>query len=370
VLNRIKNRLSDYWNSLPKEKRKYAAALLAALALLLIWTIYSFLPKGAPLPHGQEGMPVVITVAESIDFKDVIEALGTSQANESVELTANVTEVVTNIHFEEGQLVEKGDVIVELLAEEEKAALVEAQKQFERIENLAQTQAATLTRRDEQLRKLEVAKAQLNDRKIIAPFSGILGLRRVSEGALVTPGTVITTLDDISVIKLVFTVPEKYLSRVSVGQKLETYSVAYPGKIFEGIIYTIDPRVDPATRAFNVKGKIPNPDHLLKPGMLMTVNIVVGEEKTILLPEEAIQIKSGEQVVFLVKEDNTALAVKVKTGKRIKGSIEVLSGVKTGDKIIVEGSPFLQSGAKVNISGVKTLEQSAEEFFEYNESIP
>src|SRR5262249_41847756 len=151
-----------------------------------------------------------------------------------------------------------GDIIVELTSFAEKATLEEAEKQFERVDRLTEAAATPLTRRDQQLLALQVAQARYDDLIIRAPFSGIIGLRRVSEGTLASPGTIITTLDDISIIKLEFAVPEKYLSLISKGMPIHATSIAYPGKIFEGEIYVIDLRVNPATCTINVKSEIPN----------------------------------------------------------------------------------------------------------------
>lgn len=316
----------------------------------------SYQLSGFPAPS------VIVNVAELYDFKDEVEAIGTTHADESVDISTSVTQTISKINFEEGQYVQQGEIIVELTSAEEKAALDEAEKQFNRVESLTEAAATTLTRRDQALLSLQVAQARYENRIIRAPFSGIIGLRKISEGALVSPGTVITTLDDISIIKLEFAVPEKFLSKITPGMSVSATSVAYPDKIFKGTIYVVDLRVDPATRAINVKAEIPNEDRLLKPGMLLQVKIVLSEEKVILLPEESIMARKNEKYVYVVGNEDKLEQRSVTLGRRLAGQVEVVSGIKEGEKVVMEGSPLLRPGQVVKIAGTKTIKESEQEF--------
>lgn len=309
---------------------------------------------------------VIVFNVQLRKYEELLESIGTAQANESVNLSPSVTETISKINFNEGDFVQKEYVLVELTSDEEKATLDEAKKQYERVENLTQNAAATLTRRDQQLLSKQVAEARLADRIIKAPFSGVLGLRKVSEGALVTPGMIITTLDDLSVIKLDFAVPETHLESVSPKKKIVATSVAFVGKTFEGTVYVVDTRVDPVTRTVDARALIPNPDRLLKPGILLDVKLVIDEGEAIIIPEEALTLAKEGSYVFVVKEDNTLTKRTVVTGRRFAGTVEVKSGIQVGEKIVMEGNPRLYEGQKVEVTGAKTIEQSADEFKKYS----
>jgi membrane fusion protein (multidrug efflux system) len=316
----------------------------------------------APPFQGFLPSSVIVNVAEIYDFSDVIEAIGTAKANESVNITSSITQIINKINFEEGQYIEKDEVVIEFSSEEEKATLEEAEKQFHRIESLSQTAATTLARRDQQFLALQIAKARYSDRVVRAPFSGIIGLRHLSEGALVTPGMVITTLDDINFIKLDFSIPEKHAGTIIPGKKIIATTVAYPEKKFEGTIYAVDPRVNSTTRAFNTKAIVSNTDKLLKPGMLLQVKVVLQEEKIMLLPEEAIGMQKDKKFVYVVGSLNKIEQFPVETKRRIAGIVEIVSGIKVGDQIVMEGRPNLRPGQVVQIAGVKTIKESNHEF--------
>ncbi|HKK52692.1 MAG TPA: efflux RND transporter periplasmic adaptor subunit, partial [Myxococcota bacterium] len=211
--------------------------------------------------------PVVVSTPFEYEFADRIEALGTARANESVVITANVTETVARVHFESGQQVAAGALLVELESTEERAQLAEARAnradarlRFERVADLAKRGTESQSRYDEVRTAFEAAEARvaelearLSDRRLRSPFAGVLGLREVSPGTLVQPGDRITTLDDIDRIKLDFSVPETFLSILRTGLDIRTESAAYPERIFPGRITAIDSRVDPGTRAVRVR---------------------------------------------------------------------------------------------------------------------
>ena len=311
------------------------------------------------------GAAITVTAhtVRQIEWVDSIEALGTARANESVTLTAKVTEVVRNVRFDDGDRVNAGDVLVELTGQAEvanlreaQAALNEAHQQLERLEPLVaqgtipraqyDTQRAA---RDSAKARADAIRARLAERVITAPFTGVLGFRQVSEGALVTPGTVIATLDDISTIKLDFSVPEALMATLSPGQKLTAKTIAYPDREFEGVVTSISSRVDPVTRAVTVRANVPNPDNLIKPGMLMTVELMTQPRRTIAIPELALIQVSTRQSVFRVKDDNTVEQVPVRTGARRRGDVEIVEGLNPGDHIVLDGTGKLRSGATVAV---------------------
>jgi membrane fusion protein, multidrug efflux system len=319
----------------------------------------------APAPAGGRppGKPaqVTVTAAAAKPWSDTLEALGTAKANESVTLTAKVTETVDRVNFADGDLVEAGQVLVDLSGraevaglEEARAAYKEAEQQYKRQAELvgagtiARSQLDTqVALRDAALARMQAIRARLADRVITAPFAGVLGFRQVSPGTLVTPGTVIATLDDVSRIKLDFTVPETFLAAIAPKQRIRARSVAFPDRPFEGEVTSIDSRVDPATRAVQVRAEIPNPDALLRPGMLLTVTLFRPEREAIVVPELALVQIGRKAFVYVVKPDSTVQQRVVTTGSRRRGEVEIAEGLAAGERIVVEGTVKLRDGAKV-----------------------
>ena len=332
-------------------------------------------PQGGPSPSaGRPGpgpggggfsqMPIAVVtapaVSEKINFE--IEALGTTRANESVDITAKVVNQVVAVRFTEGQQVARGQVLVELDAEQVRAdlaaaeaALAESRSQYKRSRELYTTKVLS----DSQIEQIEAtykanearvasARARVNDTVVRAPFAGRVGLRRVSVGSLISPGTVITTLDDTSTVKLDFTVPETGLSAVQPGLAINASSVAYPDVNFAGEVSSIDSRVDPATRSVTVRALIPNPSGLLKPGMFLTVRLSRGAVDALLVPEEALVPEQGDMYVFVVK-DGSAQKRLVHIGQRRVGDVQVVDGLEVGELVVTEGAQKLRDGSAVTV---------------------
>lgn len=311
--------------------------------------------------------PVIVAPVRQAEFAERLEAIGTAQANESMTITAQVTETVRRVNFEDGMLVDQGDVLVELTDAEENAelreaqiALGEAEKQLRRVANLVQRDLTTQAELDEQRAErdrlqaqVEVIEARLADRLIRAPFSGVLGFRKVSPGALITPGSAITTLDDTRVIKLDFPIPEAFLATLEMGQEVIARSVTYPDRTFRGRVTSIDSRVDPVTRAVTVRAIIPNPDRLLKPGKLLTVELIKDRRQSLMIPEEALVPLRDQQFVFVVNDDDTVDRVEVDIGRRRPGSVEVLSGLSEQQQVVIEGTNRIGPGSPVTIQKVR-----------------
>jgi membrane fusion protein (multidrug efflux system) len=312
---------------------------------------------------GGGAVPVVVAAVEKRPWVDRIQALGTTRANESVTLTAKVTETVDRVNFKDGDSIEAGAILVELTGRAELAALREAQatyteatRQYERNVELSKQRTISesvldtqLAARDSARARMDAIRARLGDRVITAPFAGVLGFRRVSPGTLVTPGTEITTLDDISVVKLDFSIPERHLALLAAGQGIQAESVAFPERKFEGTVTSIDSRVDPVTRAITVRAEIPNPERLLKPGMLMTVDLFDRPRDALVLPELALSAVGDRQFVFRVEADDTAKQVTVKVGARHTGEVEILEGLAEGDRIVTDGLVRMRDGIRVTL---------------------
>ncbi len=309
--------------------------------------------------------PVVTEAVTTRELSDVINAIGNTQANESVTISAKVTDTVSKVRFEDGQLVAAGDVLVELTNAEETALLNEAlanrtdaETQLERLNNLYEQRTIPLSQVDEAKARANAARARYNsviarldDRLIRAPFKGSLGFRQVSEGTLITPGTAIATLDDISLIKLDFAIPEVYLAQLKVGLNLRAYSSAYSDETFIATIAGIDTRVDPTTRTARARAMIDNTEHRLKPGMLLTVALSTRPRTALAVSETAVVQRSGRAFVYIVSDNDagqqTAVMRPVVIGTRSDGYAEILSGLSLGERVIIEGTIKVRDGAPV-----------------------
>ena len=317
---------------------------------------------------GKDGKaPATVTTLQvkPARWSDELKALGTANARESVTVTASVSQTIASVEFDSGEYVKKGQPLVTLVQGQQTAGVAQAQAQlrnaeqlYERNRRLADQQLISRADLETQRTALEAARAQVAtqratvaDRVIRAPFSGVLGLRLVSDGSLVTPGTPITTLDDVSLIKLDFTFPESALSQLAVGQRVNARSDAWPGETFAGTITSIDSRVNPVSRAVTVRAEVPNPDGRLRPGMLLEVGVERAARDTIAIPELALQQNGAASSVFRV-EGNEVKEVPVTIGSRHFGEVEIVSGLKPGDRIVVEGTVKLRDGAKIkDVSG-------------------
>jgi membrane fusion protein (multidrug efflux system) len=247
--------------------------------------------------------------------------------------------------------------------EEERASLAAAQAnlttqqaQYNRLLDLARQKSAAQTTVEAQENtlktaeaELEIARARLGDRRIEAPFAGQVGIRRVSPGALVSPGAEIVTLDDLRLIKLDFSVPETFLSLLRQGLDIEAQSIAYPDQLFRGKVTAIGSRVDPVTRTVIVRAELPNAVGLLRPGMLMTVDLIKNQTRSLVIPEESVIPVNDRQHVYRVNADNLIEQVEVTIGRRRPGEVEILSGLESGDSVVVEGTTRVRPQVLVKV---------------------
>ncbi len=334
----------------------------------------------APPPRVRSAVPVRVAIAAPASMEDVIEAIGTARADESVQISAKVTEKVSKVHFDDGQVVKQGDLLVELTSVEESARLNEAlaemrerQRNFERVQRLFRQDTVSRSDLDQAESEMKTSRARvesmeamLADRVVLAPFDGITGLRLVSPGSLVEPGDHITTLDDIDPIKADFTVPERFVGVLSVGQPVRAISAAYPGETFNGTVAVLPPRVDPDARAVTVRAHLPNPDGRLRPGMFLSMELVRTVREALTIPEGAI-VPGGELAyVFLFRPDGDGTGLtqdavnatgsvartRVRLGLRQPGQVEVLEGLTPGDAVVVEGVNRVVDGASVRVLNV------------------
>lgn len=351
------------------KRAAFLIAVLAVFAAMAIAVLVRTLASGGPEQGGWGGraVPVAAYEVELRPFADIVEALGTAGANESVTITAKVSDTISHINFDSGQQVEAGQILVELSDAEEaaglseaRATLREAEREIARTRDLTERGVAPQSRLDEALAGIERARARVEaiearvaDRIIRAPFSGIVGLREVSLGELVRPGDAIARLDDTSIIKLDFTVPERFLSVLARGMQVEAGTSAFPDRVFAGEIAQIDSRVDPITRTVTVRALIDNEAGELRPGQLMTVEVRREVRQEPAIPGSAITRYGEDVFVFVISRSErgaSAVQREVEIGRRSGSMIEVLDGLQAGELIVSEGVHRVRDGAPVEIA--------------------
>lgn len=320
--------------------------------------------SGAIFAAGPPPPGVIVAPVRLVEFADRIQALGTLLANESVDLTATVTETISAIHFNDGDRVAKDQVLVEMTSREQHAEMQEAQattdeayRQYQRIKPLAAEGTAAESLLDERKRQWETARARLAaiesrlaDRLIKAPFEGVVGLRDLSVGALVQPGDLITTLDDDRIMKLEFPLSAIYLEVLRTGLEVHATSRAFAGRNFTGSVKSVDSRIDPVTRSIRVRALLPNPEYLLKPGMLMHVELLKNPRKALVIPEESLQPLGEQQFVFVVAANSTVEKREIRIGGRRPGLVEVVEGLAAGEQVVTHGHMQIRPGAAVTIT--------------------
>jgi len=319
---------------------------------------------------------VISQQVEAVTWHDSVQAIGTVQARESVNITAKVSDIVEHVHFASGQQVAAGTLLVTLRSEAQQAALAQAQATFAEAQRLYQRQLeladqqlvarSTLDTqqalRDSAQARVQQLRAERDERQVHAPFAGVLGIRQISPGALLTANTVITTLDDLDQVYVDFQLPESMLAKLAIGNEVRASSVAWPDREFSGQVSVIDTRINANSRAITVRAEFANQDHALRPGMLLDVALLEPERTAIVVPEIAV-IQEGQQsfVYVVVKSyriDNRygareANQVKVKTGARHKGQVEIVEGLAVDQHIVIEGMHRLRPGSFVSAADIK-----------------
>ncbi|MEE2733495.1 MAG: efflux RND transporter periplasmic adaptor subunit [Pseudomonadota bacterium] len=310
---------------------------------------------------------VVVKPVTVESIADPLEALGTLKANESVVLTANVAEIIRAIHFESGQRVAKGDVLVELDSSEEQAVLQEAkytlneaQSQLDRIKAVAKRGDASQSLLDEKQREFYVARARvaaiesrLENRLVRAPFAGVVGLRNLSPGAYVSPGDTITTLVDDRRMKLDFSVPSLFLTSLKPGVAIQATARALNNAVFEGGVQSVDNQVDPVSRSVTVRAILDNAQGQLRAGLLMEVKLLSNPRQAMVIPESALVQERNEHYVFVVAgsgDSAQAQRRRVHIGTRLMGQVEILEGLEPSEPVVVDGSLKLRQGTPVAIT--------------------
>ena len=344
-------------------KQWLTAALLVVVAVggALAWR---HLDTASAQQEGRRAsVSAVDTVTPRLDtVRDAVTAVGSLKALEAVELTAEVSGRVVELNLHAGDRVERGDLLVRL--DDRQAAadlrviesqLADARRQLERASRLRSNNSISQAQVDELRTAVDVAAAQrqaarirLENHRILAPFSGVVGLSDISVGAYVTPGSTLATLDATDRMELTFSVPERFLGQVSLGQLVRGTSPAYTGETFDGELVELGTRISELSRSLPVRALIDNPEGRLRPGQFMSASLTLRERQALVIPEQAVLIRGDSKYVFIA-EDGVAERTSVTLGTRMPGLVEVVDGVSESDQIITTGQDRLSSGDRVEV---------------------
>lgn len=308
-------------------------------------------------------LPVETAVAQATRSTTNIPSVGSLRSDENVFIAPEIAGRIAEIRFKEGEPVKQGDVLVRLddaLAQAElsdmEARFAFQKANFERANALSTGRNITERAFDEARQNFESARAALelsrvrtSKHQLLAPFSGVVGMRLLSAGAFVSIGTTIVNLEKIDVLKLDFKIPEVFLSDVQVGQTVDVTLDALPRRTFQAQIYAIDPLIDVNGRALQVRARLQNPEMLLRPGLFARVSVRGRTERdVVVIPESAIVPRAGENYVYRV-ENGRAIETHIEIGNRRAGNVEISGGLKAGAVVVTAGHQRLKDGAMVEI---------------------
>ena len=296
-------------------------------------------------------------------LSEQVTAVGTLLSDESVTVSSEIPGRLKEIHFTEGEPVQQGAPLFTLDESVYRAQLSDAEAKlkladqtYKRTSQLFSNKYATAQSADEAASNLavgnaavELARVQLEKTRIVAPFSGIVGLRHVSVGEYITAGLALVNLEAIDPVKADFRVPEKFLPAIKVGQTIRIRVDAFPGETFDGKVYAIDPRIDVAGRSLLVRAKVPNADRRLRPGLFARVTVLLQiKEDALTIPEQAIVPQGDSQYVFKIDGGKVAMS-EVSVGMRRSGQVEILQGLSVGDEVVTAGQLKLRDGTPVSV---------------------
>jgi membrane fusion protein (multidrug efflux system) len=356
------------------------------LAALKFNSIYSQIQQfNAPKP------PIDVEAVESSrqPWQSRIPAIGTLTASQGIDLSVEIAGTISDVQFRSGEKVSKGQPIVLLDSEIEQASLAAAEAdlhlakvEFQRARSLIDRQAISRSEFDRLNAESQKAaatvaqlKASLAKKRILAPFSGTIGIRQVDVGDFVAAGTPIATLQDLSTLFVDFYLAEQQVPLLAIGQSVRVQVAAFPGERFEGKIVALNPKVETTTRNVQVRAELANPGERLLPGMFADLQVLLpSEEPQVVVPETAITYTLYGNSVLVVKEGQAPeteegteapersepyLVVErrfVETGERRDGRVVILEGLEAGEQVVVAGQLKLDTGAHVAIAKKRTLE--------------
>lgn len=344
---------------LKKKWLLFVASLIVLIAVISYWSKDKFIAT----------KPAAITVqVQSVKMASIptkITAVGTLRAPQDVKISVEAGGYITKVAFADGQIVKKGDLLFQLDDAKEQADLLsmqaayeEATNKFNRTQNLRQLKYASAQDIDTahadvqaKLAALKMAQDNASKKAIVAPFDGVVGARTVSTGDFVATGQKLVELVDRSLLKVDYSVPEKYWQQVKLDQPVTVTTTDSSGRAFAGKVVYIAPTIDPQTHTLALQASIPNPDNTLVPGLFVTVMNVTGtNQETILVPEESL-VKSPDKVIVYRVMNDKAVATPVKVGNsQSGGNVEIAAGLNMGDVIVIAGQEKLTDGDLVKVA--------------------
>ncbi|MDR9425230.1 MAG: efflux RND transporter periplasmic adaptor subunit [Marinobacter sp.] len=342
-------------------KQWLIALVLIGAAAVGAWVYQGMAPEDTGEGEGEsEPRTVNVQSPRMEQVRDEVRAVATLRALNSVEVTTEVSGRVVELNLAPGQRVGQGELLVRLDDRQARAdlAVIEAQladarRQLTRAQSLRSNNSISQSQVDELRTAVDVARAQqqaarvrLENHRIEAPFSGIVGLSDISVGAYLQSGTAITTLDTTEQMEMSFAVPERFIGQVTPGQKVLATSPAFPDETFEGELVELASRISELSRTLTVRALIDNTDGRLRPGQFMSASLTLQEREGLVVPEQAVMIRGDEKYVFVAEEGN-ARRVSVTTGSRMPGRVEILDGLSLDNQVIVTGQDRLSSGDRI-----------------------
>lgn len=356
----------------------FNAVVIAGVAFLLAGLVFTKLAQfGAMAEFGKNGGPPAETVSATSPREDVWEtrlrAVGTVEPIRGIVIEVEASGIIDSIHFENGQDVTQGDLLVQIDIEVEmaqlraaKATVSLAETEFQRATALRESGNVPQSQLDRAVADLERAKAEIQnlqaliDRKtIVAPFDGRVGIRRINLGQYVPTSTPIVSLQADEQVYINFSLPQKALSQLQTGMRMRITSDAYPEAGFEGELTAISPEIDPATRSVALQGTVDNLQGLLRAGLFVNIELIADATETVLLiPSTAILYAPYGNSVYVVVEEtggdgSVQLVAKqkfIRIGRARGDFVSILEGLEPGDRIVSAGAFKLRNGAPIRIN--------------------
>ncbi len=348
--------------------------LAAVLAGIFAWKYGAGSQQAGP-GAGSQTATVAAAEVSTARWQRKLDAVGSVSAINGIDISPEIAGIVAAIRFRSGSragadelLVELDDSVDQAELAELKAALQLAKQDFARTEALLADGTAPPSRYDEAKAELDRARARVRAKQAVidkmhirAPFAGTLGIRQVDVGEYVQPGTPLVALRTLDPVHVDFSLPEQHVAAVAEGQSIELRVRAYPGRAFEGEITAIDRGVDRGTRTFDLQATVPNPGGMLRPGMFAEVTVLLPEREQLLtLPRTAISYAPYGDSVFVIQDsDDGTLTVQrrqITTGETRRGEVEVVEGLKAGERVVEAGHQKLRNGQRITIDNAVALD--------------
>lgn len=349
-----------------QKARLYTLPAIALIALSL-----ASLNLSANVGKPRSRAVVTIAQAELTRISSPISAMGTLIARQSVTITPQVSGRITELNLQDGKKIRQGELLLRLDDREQAARVAETaialknqKRKLADSETLYKRKAVSKDALQAQQAQVDLLKASLQAEQakldyytLKAPFDGVLGFTDVGSGALINSGTAITTLDDISTVKVDIELPEGEFSQVAPGTSLTASTRAWPEQVFSGTVTSINSRINPSNLTFKARAVFDNASGLLRPGMLMTISIEKPAREQLTVPTRSVLYQGNNRYVYVLSKDNVAEKRLIETGQNLGDRITVLKGLAAGEIIVDQGVVKVREGSQVSISSTTTAVQ-------------